>query len=383
MYTTEKLFYNDSYISEFKAKILSVRKEEELFLCILDRTAFFPTEAGQSCDTGKIDGANVVEVREEKGEIIHFIDKEPTSSEVFCKIDWEKRFRKMQNHTGEHIVSGLLNSVYGFDNVGFHLGSTDVTIDFNGVLSDAQLSEIEKAANEAIVGNIEIKAEFPSAEELANMNYRSKLEIKDNLRIVTIAGYDVCACCAPHVKYTGEVGIIKLLDSIHYKGGTRLHMLCGFDALYDYGRRYKNVKNISELLSAKQENVYEAVIRLTQNLAEEKAKNSALRFEILKEKTKNLPFCEKNRVVFEEDADFNFLRNYANLAVKSTAEICAVFSGDDENGYKYVIAAECIDLSKKVNEINSALNGNGGGKSKMIQGSVKAKADKIKEFFLV
>ncbi len=378
---TEKLFYADSYIKEFSATVVSLTQVGEYFECILDKTAFFPTEAGQSCDLGKIDCASVIDVREENGVIIHTLDKKPEKNEVFCQIDWKRRFRNMQNHSGEHIVSGLIKSLYGFDNVGFHLGSEDVTIDFDGVLCEEQLEEIERKANEAVVENIEIKAVFPSLTELEKMDFRSKIDLKEGLRIVEIGDYDACACCAPHVKLTGEIGIIKLLNSIHYKGGTRLHILCGIDALLDYDLRYKNVKNISVLLSVKQNEVYDAVLRLNEALGEEKAKNSTLRAEIQRLRADALPVSDKNRVVFCEEDDYTFLRNYANLLIKKTAEITALFSGNDNDGYKYVIGSDTVDLSQKAKEINLALRGNGGGKKNMIQGSVKAKREEIVAYF--
>ena len=380
---TEKLYYTDSYIKEFNANILSLKDENDgSFKCVLDKTAFFPREGGQSCDFGTIGDANIIDVREKDGIITHFLDKKPSVlSDVKCKIDWNKRFRNMQNHSGEHIVSGLIYSMHGFENVGFHLGHEDVTIDFNGVLNEEQLSLIEYKANEAVIRNIEIISQFHAKEEADKIQYRSKIEISENLRIVTIEGYDVCACCAPHVSYTGEIGLIKLLDSIHYKGGTRLHIKCGFDALADYSLHYKNTKSISNLLSAKQQDTFSAVCRLSQALNDEKAKNAELRSEILRLKTEKLEYCDGNRLVFERDADINYLRNYVNIAIKSTAEICAAFSGDDTKGYKYIMASESVDLKTKAKEINMALRGNGGGKNNMIQGSVLASEAEIRAYF--
>jgi alanyl-tRNA synthetase len=180
---------------------------------------------------------------------------------------------------------------------------------------------------------------------------------------------------------TGEIGVIKLLNSIHYKGGTRLHILCGLDALSDYGMRFKNVKNISSLLSVKHNESYEAVFRLNEALAEEKAKNGALRREIQRLRAESLPVCEKNRVVFCEEDDYNFLRNYANLLIKKTAEITAVFSGNDVDGYKYVIGSDTVDLSARVKDVNLKLRGSGGGRTNMIQGSVRATKEEIISYF--
>ena len=268
---TEKLFYQDSHLAEFEAKVLSCMPVTPDILpgrsggyaAELDRTAFFPEGGGQYADTGVLGGVRVTDVQEKDGRILHLLERplEPGSCVKGC-IDWEERFMKMQQHSGEHIVSGLVHSTFGYDNVGFHLGSEDCTMDFNGELTKEQLVQIEQEANRAVWKNLEIQTLYPSKEELAGMEYRSKIEIEGQVRIIVVPGYDVCACCAPHVSHTGEIGLIKLTHVQRYKGGARVTMLCGGRALQDYETKQEQAGQISALLCAKENEIAEAVRHL-------------------------------------------------------------------------------------------------------------------------
>ena len=238
---TEKLFYNDSHLSKFTAMVLECEpyeKKEGCYAVELDRTAFFPEGGGQYADTGKLKDAKVSDVREKNGRILHITDQPFEAGEIVeGKIDWETRFMKMQQHTGEHIVSGIVHARYGFNNVGFHLGTEDCTMDFDGEISKEALQEIELEANRAVWKNLTIEVSYPSKEELEELDYRSKIEIEGQVRIVSVPGYDICACCAPHVERTGEIGMIKLVNMQRYKGGVRVTMLCGSRALTDYEKK--------------------------------------------------------------------------------------------------------------------------------------------------
>jgi len=227
---TRKLYDKDSYLREFTAKVVSCeplndakkRSDGAEYAVVLDQTAFFPEGGGQSSDTGNIGNAVVTDVREKNGVILHYTDVPLDAGiEVACTLNWEERFRKMQNHTGEHLLSGIVHSQFGYDNVGFHLGTDGVTVDFNGVLSEAEIGFIEYVANRAVGLNVPVTVSYPSPEECAAMEYRSKLDLTENIRIVTIEGWDVCACCAPHVSCTGAVGGIKILSCENWKGGVR------------------------------------------------------------------------------------------------------------------------------------------------------------------
>ena len=280
---TEKLYDKDSHLKEFEGTVLSCEKIGEKYAIVLNQTAFFPEGGGQQSDRGYAGDAYIADVQIKNGVILHFADKPLNIGQAYkCKIDFDFRFRNMQNHSGEHIISGIVHKLYGFNNVGFHLG-TEMTVDFDGELTRRQLDEVEDLANKAVYENLPVKAYYPTDEELKSLDYRSKLDLKENVRIVEIKGVDVCACCAPHVKATGEIGIIKILDFEKYKGGVRLLVKCGRDALSDYREKYRNILEISNLLSAKQPDASAAVVKLNNQLSAEKEETAALKKRLIAE----------------------------------------------------------------------------------------------------
>lgn len=412
---TEKLFYEDSHMRTFTAVVLEcgpvgdgapeasaktadVRQgerdpeasgrtgeipEEKRYQIVLDRTAFFPEGGGQYADTGQLQAdsevVRVLDVQERDGKISHITDRPvPAGSTVSGQIDWAERFMKMQQHTGEHIVSGLVHARFGYDNVGFHLGSTDCTMDFNGEITREELHEIELRANEAAAANLDIQVSYPSGEELAGLEYRSKIEIEGRVRIVTIPGFDVCACCAPHVKKTGEIGVIKLTHVQRYKGGVRVTMLCGFRALADYDRKSESVRRISASLCAKEDEVAEAVEHLKEECARLKARLAEQQKEMLWLKARESD-GEKGAVcLFESGLEGDGPRLLMNLVMERGHELCAVFCGNDEEGYRYVIGSAGLDLRKLVKELNAAFSGRGGGKPEMVQGSLKGTESELR-----
>lgn len=383
MRRTERLFDKNSKLNIFEATVLSCKQTENgKYAVILDKTAFFPNEGGQTCDTGKIGGISVVSVDEKDGIITHILDHPLEIGEtVSGEIDFEPRFKKMQNHTAEHIVSGIIHRLFGFDNVGFHLGDGYMTADFNGELTEKDIAKVENLANRAVFECHPIRTYYPSADELKALEYRSKLDLTENVRIVEIEGVDMCACCAPHVENTGEVGLVKITDAIRYKGGMRLTMVAGFDALADYRARQEQIKHISMAISAKQSEVAEGVDRVLAETDALKGKVSALKRENMQMKLDSIESTEDSIILFEDDGDMLALRNFVNGAVKKTDKICAVFAGNDETGYKYIIASENIPLRTVSKEITHVLGGKGGGSDVMIQGSVTARRAEIEEYF--
>lgn len=383
MERTERLFDKDSKLNIFEATVLSCSETESgEYAVILDKTAFFPNEGGQTCDTGVIDGAKVVSVDEKDGIITHTLDRAAeVGKKVSCAVDFEPRFRKMQNHTAEHIVSGIVHRIFGYDNVGFHLGEGYMTADFDGELGEEDIEKVEILANKAVFECHPIRAYYPNSEELKALEYRSKLDLSENVRIVEIKDVDMCACCAPHVSNTGEVGLVKITDAIRYKGGMRLTMIAGFDALKDYQARQEQIKRISMAISAKQSEVAEGVERVLRETDELKGKLSVLKRENMQMRLDAIEKTENSIILFEEDADMLALRNFVNGAVKKTEKICAVFAGNDETGYKYIIASENIPLRAMSKEISIALGGKGGGSDVMIQGSVTATRNQIEDYF--
>lgn len=377
---TEKLFYQDSHMTTFSATVLACDRTGETYEVVLDRTAFFPTGGGQYADTGVLGNVNVLDVEEKSGIIYHRTDAPVVvGSRVTGTIDWDERFSKMQQHSGEHIVSGLVHETFGYDNVGFHMGKDAITMDFNGAISREQLADIEWRANEAVVKNLDIVELYPSEEELQGMVYRSKIEIEGQVRIVEIPGYDRCACCAPHVKKTGEIGIIKLTGIQNYKGGVRVSMLCGFRALLDYNEKAKNVRQISYMLSAKEAEVAEEVQRLKDEVAAKKQEIAELQKEMLEYKVAGLPEGEPCIVLFEEQLEGNSLRELMNLVLQKGTGVAAVFAGTQVSGYRYVIGSREKDVRTIARQLNEKFEGRGGGKPEMVQGQLMGNAQAIRE----
>lgn len=377
---TEKLFYEDSHMITFLATVIACEKVGDYYEAVLTRTAFFPEGGGQYADTGQIDGIEVVDVQERQGLIYHKLS-EPlqVGKGVEAKLDWEERFSKMQQHSGEHIVSGLVHQTYGYDNVGFHMGKDAVTMDFNGVLTKEQLKEIEKKANEAVVKNIDIQVLYPTKEQLEKIEYRSKIEIDGQVRIVEVPGYDTCACCAPHVKKTGEIGIIKLVGVQNYKGGVRVSMLCGFRALADYEEKSESVKTISVMLSAKEKEIAGEVSRLKEEAESQKTKIAELQREILTYKVKELEDNQEIVVVFEPELTGSAPRELMNLILAKGTTVAFVFSGNSLEGYRYVIGSRTQDTRIYAKALNEKFHGRGGGKPEMVQGSLCGNEMEIRE----
>ena len=381
---TEKLYYIDSHMKSFTARVISCEQAGERFEIILDRTAFFPEGGGQAGDTGCIGDIRVLDTREKNGKVVHYVNQaaEP-GREYDCMIDWEQRFRRMQNHSGEHIVSGIVHERWGYNNVGFHMGSEFVTIDFDGDLSADELREVEREANRRVAANLKIITSFPDAETLKTLQYRSKLELTENVRIVEIEGTDKCACCAPHVYSTAEVGIVKILASERRRRGgegVRVTMLCGLDAYENLSRTHDNNAAISVLLSAKREETAAAVERILSEQEKLRARIIGLSAALAKSKADAIEETDGNVCVFDDLLDEAALREIVNAAVEKCGGIACVFSGSDENGYRYIIGSRSIDLRARTKEINTGIGGRGGGRPEMIQGSCSASAKKIAEF---
>lgn len=378
---TEKLYYKDSHIRDFSARVLSCVPAGAEFEIELDRTAFFPAGGGQAADTGTIGNASVTDVSERGDDVIHIADAPlETGMEVCCGIDWDKRFRRMQNHSGEHIVSGIVHRIFGFDNVGFHMGRNTVTLDFNGELSEDEVRRVESLANKAVCENLPIKTAVYSQEEQRDIDYRSKMDFKDDVRIVSIDGVDRCACCAPHVDHTGEIGMIKILGAERHRGGMRLTMVSGLDALEDYNLRCENISAISALLSAKPLETAVAVRRVVDELEAANRRTMDTRRELLSFKIKALKPSEGNACMFEPDMDGISLRELVNAGMKITKGVFAAFSGEEGN-YQYIIGSENADLKDQSREINAGIEGRGGGSKTMIQGTSKAERKKIEDYF--
>ncbi len=381
---TEKLFYQDSHKSEFDAEVLDCEKTEDGYAVILDRTVFFPEGGGQYADPGTLNEEEVLDVQEKDGVIRH-MTRRPLNAgtKVHGRINWEERFERMQQHTGEHIISGLVHKKFGYDNVGFHLGADYCTMDFNGPITPEQLREIEWEANKAVFENLDIQILYPSKEELRDLDYRSKIEIEGQVRIVHIPGYDMCACCAPHLSKTGEIGLIKLVNMDHYKGGERIYMLCGYRALRDYRIKEENVKKISSLLCVKEYEAAEAVEHLKEDQKRLKDQLTSVQQKMLRYRALEIEIDGPVTVVFDESLTGNAPREMMNLLLDRGASVCAVFAGSDDRGYRYVIGSRTEDVRHLGKRLNERFCGRGGGKPEMVQGSLSGTEEELRKSMLV
>ena len=378
---TEKLYYLDSHLFEFEATVLAAREEKRGWEIVLDRTAFFPEGGGQPADTGTIGRARVLDVHEREGEIRHLCDRELAPGVYACAVDREKRLRRMQNHSGEHVFSGLTHQKFGAENVGFHMAADCMTIDFDKDLSFEQLSEIEYEANLAVRANIPVRTFYPSPEELKVLEYRSKKELAGAVRIVEIAGIDRCACCAPHVRATGEIGAIKLLTAERHRGGVRLSLICGMDALDDYRRKQDSAAAISALLSAKRDEIAPAVERLLESEAKLKERASILGMRCAALRAEAIAPTEGNICIFDEGLSEAAARELVNRLTEKTDGVAALFLADGAGQWRYIIGSRRVDLRSAAKAINAGVSGRGGGRPEMIQGSAAASEKEIASFF--
>lgn len=394
---TRRLYYEDAYLKEFEAQVVSCRQMEKGYEVVLNQTAFYPEGGGQPCDFGTLRighevladspaGAedsgqiSVADVQDGGSDVLHICDRplEP-GMKIYGKIDWERRLTHMREHSGEHIISGIICKTHGYSNIGFHMGKEFVTIDFSGMLTEEEIAAAEIAANKKVLENVEILAEYPDAEALKELDYRSKKELEGAIRIVTVPGADCCACCGTHVKRTGEIGPIKVISSEHYKSGIRLNILIGEKALTDYAQKFENSRKISTLLSVKSENAAEGVEKLWESMNALKLEYGALKMQLLEQKVEGIADGEKSVVLFEKGLTPVDVRRLAD-SLQKKAEFAAVFCGDDTEGYKYVMVSSAVDVSAFGKEFNRALNGRGGGRNPMIQGSVTAARAEIEAF---
>lgn len=377
---TVRLYYENAYNRAFDAVVLSCAQDGERWRIVLDRTAFFPEGGGQAADPGTLGGAHVLDVQEEGSVIVHYTDAPlDAGSTVSGTLDWAERFRRMQDHTGEHILSGLVHRRFGFDNVGFHLSTDSCTVDFSGELSREDLDVVEDAANTVVWENRAVTARFPDPAELPTLEYRSKLDLTENVRIVTIEGVDDCACCAPHVSRTGEVGVIKILDFMRHRGGTRLWLKCGADALRDYRSRYSATATLSAMLNVPQSDVVPAAEKLFAQRDELKFRLVALERQVLEAQADALAPTDGNLLIFAA-ADEAGLRLLANKGMEKCGGICAVFSGEDGD-YRFVMASRTADMRAFAKQQRETLCLRGGGQERMISGRCTATRHMLQAFF--
>ena len=419
---TERLYEENAYLTRCGARVLAVSRIQDpakrgtdetaipaeddgnggAWEVILDRTVFFPESGGQSADTGRIYAAGsgpdgcityrVTDVQITDGVIRHTVTAEEgcgtsipglsAGESVELEIDWERRFGFMQNHTGEHILSGLMHSRYGFDNIGFHLSDHSVTVDVNGQLDEEEILALEREANEVIYRNAEVEILYPSEKELPQFVYRSKIEIEGQVRLVRIPGVDLCACCATHVRRTGQIGLIKIVRTVKFNGGMRLFILCGRRAFEMVQRLQQCVEEVSHLTNRSRDEIGDGVKRLLDEIGSLKQKNRELEYKAASLRIDAIPAEQENAVLFIGEMDAIVQRNMVNRLMEEHCGICGVFCGDDEAGYRYIIGSRTQDVRETQKKLREKLGAKGGGKPAMVQGSVSGTKASVEDVLL-
>ncbi len=391
---TRKLYDEDAYAREFDATVVEVHETEKdgekYYDVILDRTLFFPEEGGQTCDRGnlRLGGLVPAEIEEEisnrpqawnvedvqidgENKIHHILDQPiDIGTRVHGEIDWNHRFSNMQQHTGEHIFSGIVHAKKGYANVGFHLSDSVVTMDYDGELTDEEIQQIEYEANEAIIKNIPVHCYYPELEALERMDYRSKIQIDGAVRIVEISGVDCCACCAPHVKTTAEVGMLKVIGHQRYKGGIRLTILCGFRALRDYDRVSGIATMASQELSVSQDALVDAVLKQKEDMANLKVALGEANTRVMNQELSQVDLKAENVVLFSENVPNLVMRNAVNTLMEKHSGYAAVFNLDG-NRYQFIIGSKERDARELSTLLREKYGAKGGGSSDMVQGSME------------
>ena len=377
---TRRLFYEDSHLTDFTARVLSCEPAKEGWAVRLSATAFYPEGGGQACDLGTIDAANVVDVQEKEGKILHYCDQKlEIGQTVTGRINWARRFDLMQQHSGEHIVSGIICSRYGYHNVGFHVGSDRMEIDFDGIVPAGELAEIERLANEAVWKNVPIRCWYPSEEELPAVPYRSKKALDWPVRIVEIPGTDSCACCGVHVKNTGEIGLIKIISCVKFHSGVRIELTCGSRALQLMQNIFEQNRLVSQAFSAKIMETAAAAAKINEQLASEKLRANSLQTQLLRHTAKGYEKAG-NVLHFEEALDSAQLRELTDAIARVCGGRAAVFAGSGEN-WNVCMLHPGGDLAPVIGALKAAFPTRGGGKPGSFQGTVNASRSQIEAFF--
>lgn len=372
--------YDDSHKYEFTAKILCVSEDSCGKYAVLDNTFFFPEGGGQDGDSGEIGGVICTGTKEADGEVRHYItDSLTEGAEVNCVIDRNVRFRRMQNHSGEHVVSGIIHNLYGYNNVGFHLGDDDVTCDFDGELTKENIATVEQMANAIVFADKKVNIFYPSEEELETLVYRSKIELSGDVRIVEIEGVDKCACCAPHVSTTGEIGLIKIINPEKWKKGTRVHLRCGYDALYDYDSRYQQSQIISARLKVPQEDIAAGVERVYNESLEKDRTISELKKKIAEGIISSLKQTEGNMAVFADDADTESLTAIVNAGALLCTGVCFALT-PVAGVYRFSAKSAKGGMKQFLNDMRQKLNVRGGGTDEFANGSIDASKEEIEKY---
>ena len=378
-----ELFYRDDYAREFDAEVISCQKGKKGYEVVLSDTDFYPEGGGQPADRGTLGQVNVLDVKRRNGEILHITDAplEPGMT-VHGVLDWERRFDHMQQHSGEHILSGMVHAQFGYDNVGFHMNDEVVTVDFNGPITWEEAMELEDKVNAYIWTDAESRELYPSEEELKAMDYRSKIELKGKVRLVEYPGADLCACCGTHVAHTGEIGLMKILSVSRHKDGVRMEMLFGGRAMKDYDRKHLLNTEFSCRLSAKPYETGEALQRVLDEMNAMKFRMQAMNERYYAMRATSIPVGEP--VIFFNEPGMSMveIRKFCDYLI-STGKVktAMIISPKDKESVNYVMGSADLNMRDVGKLLNEELHGRGGGRPEMVQGSFQAEAEAVEQAF--
>ena len=376
-----KLYYEDCHLRQFSATVTSCEESPKGYRVTLDQTAFYPEGGGQACDTGVLDGVNVLDVQEEGELVIHYCDGPlPVGEQVQGEINWERRFDLMQQHTGEHLLSGVIHRHFGYHNSGFHVGAEVMEVDFDGPIPQEMIPQLEEEANALVWANLPVICGYPAPEELPNIAYRTKRELPWPVRIVDIPGGDTCACCGIHTAHTGEVGLIKIISCVKFHSGVRMEVACGKRAYRYMAQIFEQNRQVSQQLSAQMNQTAEAVRKLAENYGAEKFRTAGLEKQIFAAIAET--YRGKGNILhFQSGLTGGGVRELADKIAEACAAVAVVLSGSDDAGYSIGIVSTSGPVRELGVEAMQALCGKGGGREPAFQGTVKATRREIEDFF--
>ncbi len=378
---TQKLYYEDCHISSFRANVIACTETENGWLITLDATAFFPEGGGQASDQGFLENVRVLDVLEKDGHILHLCDAPlRVGASVTGTINWAHRFDLMQQHTGEHILSGIIHRMFGYHNTGFHIGAELVTVDFDGPISDDVLPELEKQANDMIWKNLPITCFYPSREALETLVYRTKRKLPWPVRIVDIPNTDTCACCGIHTAFTGEVGLLKLFSCVKFRDGARIEMACGERAFRLLSQIYDQNRLVSQAFSAKQLETGAAANRMNAMLADEKFRFVGLQKKLFRMIAENYA-GKGNTIHVEPFLTSDAVRELCDAIASVCGGTAIVLSARDNAAYSICAIDKAIDILPLGKQVCAELNGRGGGRNGVFQGNIHACLHDIASFF--
>ena len=377
---TRKLYYEDCHLDRFTARVTDCRETKKGYEVTLDATAFYPEGGGQACDIGTLGGVAVLDVQERGEVVIHLcVGPLDEGSEVEGILDYERRFDLMQQHTGEHIVSGIVHRLFGHDNSGFHVGADVVQVDFDGPIPAEALAQIEAEANRVVWQNLPLRCWYPSPEELPTVGYRTKRPLPWPVRIVEIPGVDKCACCGVQVSHTGEVGLVKLFSCVKFHQGVRIEMACGGRALALLNKAYDQNRQVSQAFSAKIFETGEAARSMNKRLADAQYRADTLQKQIFD--TIAQGYQGKGNVLHHQPdctpGDLRELADRISLTCGGIAFLCS----ESEGRMNICIISQTDDLKALGKELKEQFSARGGGKPGSFQGTCEATVEQLERFF--